>query len=214
MFISTVAHLMQRPGAEEFACLSLLVQKDSKHSFQHCLDPESNGFEFVPAIQEAVADCPNRVTLTAVLVHEVDSRVRTFAKCAKQAVALPELWPALTDQQDHLGQLPANWNEGTWMLRPPESQQSWNGRPLLSRCLLRRPRQSVKVLLAGGLANESHHVRQSEFSQQLPASFKLVAIDLNEAPLGTEELGDITRSAIHKAIQVASFQAGLCNSMS
>jgi hypothetical protein len=213
MFISTVAHLMQRPGAEEFACLSLLVQKDSKHSFQHCLGPESIGLEFIPAIQEAVGDCPHRVTLTAVFVHEVDSRARTFAKCAKQAVALPELWPALPDQRDALGQLPANWSEGTWMLRPPENQQTWNGKALLSGCLLRRPRQSVKVLLAAGLANESHHVRQSEFSPQLPAGFNLVAIELNEAPLGTEELGDITRSGIHKAIQVAVFQAGLCNSM-
>jgi hypothetical protein len=214
MFISTVAHVMQRPGAEEFACLSLLVQKDSKHSFQHCLGPESNGLDFIPAIQEAVADCPHRVTLTAVLVHEVDSRASTFSKCAKQAVVLPELWTSLPDQRAELGQLPTNWSEGTWMLRPPESQQTWNGRPLLSGCLLRRPRQSVNVLLAAGLANESHHARQSEFSQQLPTGFYLVALELNEAPLGTEELGDLTRSAIQKAIQVASFQAGLCNSMS
>lgn len=214
MFISTVAHVMQRPGAEEFACLSLLVQKDSKHSFQHCLGPESNGLEFIPAIREAVSDCPHRITLTAVFIHEVDSRARTFAKCAKQAVALPELWTGLPIQQDHLGQLPAHWSEGTWILRPPENQQTWNGRPLLSRCLLRRPRQSIKVVLAAGLVHESQHIRQSEFSQQLPTGFDLVEVELNEAALGTEELGDITRSAIHKAIQMAVFQAGLCNSMS
>lgn len=137
LWISTVLCLKQSPGAEEFACLSLVWEPHGPSQFRTHI-----GHEWVATIRDQLTGRPGRVTLVGLLDHPVDSHPSTFRKVARQALEDLAPGPPLACR---------SWSadfpeEGSWMLRVPEEGQEGTPDGLVrSRVWLYRPGMQVRV---------------------------------------------------------------------
>lgn len=128
---------MQRPGAEEFGCVSLLVAPFDG-PFRSLIHNE-----YVPGIANSVARCPRQITLMSMLIHEVDTRASTLARMARQAANLPI--QALPGPAFEIGL--EGREDGRWMLNSPRTFPPVEGPPLLSRYQIWRPQSKLDLLI-------------------------------------------------------------------
>ena len=113
VWISSYCHLMQSPGAEDFAALSVVWEPHRAPEFRsRVVDPVAE------LIGRELQGHPGRVTLVGLLVHEVDSRVSTFRRLAHQLLeGLEDGDEASAPEWD--AEFPA---DGSWLVREPSTQ--------------------------------------------------------------------------------------------
>ena len=200
MLVSTACILMQRPGAEEFGCLSVVLEPLTG---RFSALPGVAGPEYVDPIGLELGE-GRRATLTSLLLQPVDSRIRTLRRAARLAARLP-LQATLDDFQpvDLSGCFPS---EGGWMVRPPDaSGPSPLGPPLLSQYTIVRPDSSVRLVVGcRGLflptaLEPPLQSRRSLLQQQLPAHLRLLDLEVEGRQWPT--------SMIDGALRVAAWQS-------
>lgn len=130
MWISSYCHLMQSPGAEDVAALSVVWEPHRAPEFRsRVVDPMAE------LIGRELHGHRGRITLVGLLVHEVDSRASTFRKLAHQLLeGLQECDEARVPEWT--AELPA---DGSWLVREASTSGFPPPCPLGTQVVWRRP---------------------------------------------------------------------------